>query len=68
MMSSRAIETKEFEKLSFGKEKIKIEIPKFTEVLIVTTVSRANNGTTNVNTNSYSSDYIEENKIKEDKQ
>ena len=67
-MSSRAIETEEFEKLSFGKEKIKIEIPKFTEVLIATTVSRANDGTTNVNTKTYSNDYIEENNIKEDKQ
>lgn len=65
-MSSRNIDSVEFEKLLFGKEKIKIEIPKHTEVVIVTTISRANNGSQNVSTKTYPSDYIEENKIKED--
>lgn len=68
MMSSREIETKEFEKLLFGKEKIKIEIPKRTDVIIVTTISQANDGSTNVDTITYSSDYIEQNRFKEDKQ
>ena len=59
-LSSKNIKTEEMKKLHFGKQAIKLEIPKFTECLIVTTISRGTDGSTNVITNSYTSDEIEE--------
>lgn len=55
------METKKIEKntLSFGNQKIELEIPKFTNVLIVTTISEATNGGTNVDTNTYIKEDIE---------
>ena len=54
------METKKIEKdeLSFGNQKIKLEIPKFTNVLIVTTISEATNGGTNVSTITYDKEQI----------
>lgn len=55
------METKKIEKdeLSFGNQKIGLEIPKFTNVLIVTTISEATNGGTNVSTITYDKEQIE---------
>lgn len=55
------METKKIEKgeLSFGSQKIKLEIPKFTNVLIVTSISEATNGGTNVDTITYDRKQIE---------
>lgn len=63
------VSKKEIEKLGFGKEYIQLEIPKKTDCLIITTVSKAINGGTNVSTNSFSADEIEEfkNKLIKDK-
>lgn len=47
------------EKLSFGKEYIKLQIPKMTEVLIVTSISKAIDGSTNISTVNYIEDEIE---------
>ena len=57
-MSSKHTDKEYIEKLSFGKQTIQLEIPKFTDVLIVTTVSQATNGTTSVSTYTYSSGEI----------
>lgn len=59
-MSSKNISNEEFSKLIFGMEKITIEIPKFTDVLIVTSISKARNGGQNVYTNTYGNDEIQE--------
>ena len=55
------METKKIEKdeLSFGSQKIKLKIPKFTNVLIVTTISEATNGGTNVSPITYDKEDIE---------
>ena len=55
------METKKTEKdkLSFGNQKIGLEIPKFTNVLIVTTISEATNGGINVSTITYDKENIE---------
>lgn len=55
------METKKIEKdeLSFGNQKIGLEIPKFTNVLIVTTISEATNGGINVSTITYDKEDIE---------
>lgn len=55
------METKKIKKdeLSFGNQKIGLEIPKFTNVLIVTTISEATNGGTNVGTITYDKKDIE---------
>ena len=47
------------ENLSFGKEYIKLQIPKMTDVLIITSISRATNGNTNISTETYTADEIE---------
>lgn len=54
------METKKIKnsELSFGNEKIKLEIPRFTNVLIVTTISEATNGGTNVSTITYDRERI----------
>lgn len=54
------METKKIEKdeLSFGNQKIGLEIPKFTNVLIVTSISEATNGGTNVTTITYDKEQI----------
>ena len=55
------METKKIEKdeLSFGNQKIGLEIPKFTNVLIVTTISEATSGGINVGTITYDKKDIE---------
>lgn len=65
MSNSRYISTEEIEKLSFGKEKITLEIPKFTKALIVTTISCGKLGTQNISTNSYTDGEIQKIKLKE---
>ena len=58
-MKSRTIDNEEIEKLSFGNEKINIEIPKFTNALIVTTISDSKDGGQNVSTKTYNSEEIQ---------
>lgn len=58
MDKSRKVNDKEFKKLMFGEETIKLQIPKFTHVLIVTTISKATNGTGNVQTMTYDTEEI----------
>ena len=67
MNNSRKVNNKEFNKLLFGKETIKLPIPKFTDVLIVTTISEATDGTKNVQTITYDSEEIKNFKEREDK-
>lgn len=58
-MKSRTVDNEKMKKLSFGNKKINIEIPKFTNVLIVTTISDAKNGGQNVSTKTYNSEEIQ---------
>lgn len=58
MDKSRKVSDKEFDKLTFGKETINLQIPRFTNILIVTTISEATNGTKNVQTITYDTEEI----------
>lgn len=55
----RTLTKKELKKLSYGDEYVKIKIPKKTEVLIMTTISRAKNGGQNISTETYSVENLE---------
>lgn len=59
-MGTKHISNEEFKENSFGEQRINIQIPKFTDVMIITTISQARNGTQNVSTNTYGSEEIEE--------
>ena len=59
MEDSRKVSKQEFKKLSFRKKKITVKIPKFTNVLIITTLSNATDGTFNISTKTYDSKQID---------
>lgn len=61
---NKQLTDEEIEKLSFGTTKILYEIPKFTDVLIITSISRATNGNTNIITKTYDTEEIENMTIK----
>lgn len=63
---NRYVSREEIEKNFFGKEKIIIDIPKKTEVLVITTVSRAKDFSQSVITETYGVSEIEKRLIKED--
>lgn len=56
---SKKVNNKEFKELIFGEQTINLKIPKFTDVLIVTTISKATNGTQNIQIITYDSEEIE---------
>ena len=67
MNKAQKITEEDKEKSIFGKEKIEIEIPKHTRIMIISTVSATQHGGFIVNTSSLVEDEISEKIIKEDK-
>lgn len=60
MKSTRKLNEEEFKDYFWEEQEIILKIPKFTNVLIVTTISEAKNGGTNVSTITYGNKEIEE--------
>ena len=60
MKYSKHLDDENFEKNLFGREAIKLKIPKATNILIVTTMSDAIDGAASITTKTYDFEEIEE--------